>query len=72
MGLLAPKGTPTAIIEQIHRDLLQVLQSPEVRAHMNSAGIEVVGSTPTEFAAYFRAERERWAKIIRETGARAD
>ena len=72
MGLLAPKGTPAAIIEQIHRDLSQVLDSSEVRAHMTSAGIEIVGSTPVEFAAYFRGERERWAKTIRETGARAD
>ena len=39
---------------------------------MNSASIEAVGSTPAEFDAYFREEKERWAKIIKETGARVD
>ena len=72
MGLLAPKGTPAAIVEQIQRDLVAVLDSQEVRAHMASAGIEVVGSKPAEFGAFFRAERDRWAKVIRDTGARAD
>ena len=72
MGLLAPKGTPAAIVEQIQRDLVAVLDSQEVRTHMASAGIEVVGSKPAEFGAFFRAERDRWAKVIRDTGARAD
>ena len=72
MGLLAPKGTPAAIVEQIQRDLVAVLDSQEVRGHMASAGMEVVGSKPAEFGAFFRAERDRWAKVIRDTGARAD
>ena len=72
MGLLAPKGTPKPIIDQIHRDLLQALATGEVRNYMASAGIEAVGSTPAEFGAFFRAERDQWAKIIRETGAKAD
>ena len=72
MGLLAPKGTPAAIVEQIQRDVVAVLDSQEVRGHMASAGMEVVGSKPAEFGAFFRAERDRWAKVIRDTGARAD
>jgi tripartite-type tricarboxylate transporter receptor subunit TctC len=72
MGLLAPKGTPAPIIDKIHRDLQQALATNEVRNYMASAGIEVVGSTPAEFGAFFRAERDRWAKIVRETGTKAD
>ena len=72
MGLMAPKGTPTALIDQLNRDVAAVLETPEVRAYMASAGMEIVGSTPGEFGAFFRAERERWARTIRETGARAD
>ena len=72
MGLLAPKGTPAPIVSRIHRDLLEVLATTEVRTYMANAGIEIVGSTPAEFGAFFRAERDRWAKVIRETGAKAD
>ena len=72
MGLLAPCGTPAAIIDRINRELRQTLATDEVRNYMASAGIEIVGSTPAEFGAFFRAEREQWAKVIRETGAKAD
>ena len=72
MGLLAPKGTPTAIIDKLHRELVTVMASPEVKTYFNGASIEVVASTPAEFDAYFREEKERWAKIIKETGARVD
>ena len=72
MGLLAPKGTPAAIVERLHAELKAVLAAPEVKAFMTEAGIEVVGSTPAEFAAYFREERDRWSRVIKETGARIE
>jgi tripartite-type tricarboxylate transporter receptor subunit TctC len=72
MGLLAPKGTPAAIVDKINRDVVAVLQTSEVKGYMANSGIEIVGSTPAEFGAFFRAERARWAKVVRETGAKAD
>ena len=72
MGVLAPKGTPQPIIDRLNREFLIALASPEVKTYMNTAAIEAVGSTPAEFDAYFREEKERWAKIIRETGAKVD
>jgi len=72
MGLLAPKGTPTAIIDRVYKDTLEALRTNEVRTYMENAGIEIVGSTPSEFGAFFRLERDQWAKIVRETGAKAD
>ena len=72
MGLLAPKGTPPAIIERLHRELKASLTAPEVKAFFNEAGVEIVGSTPAEFDAYFRGERDRWARVIKETGAKID
>ncbi len=72
MGLLAPKGTPPAIIERLQRELKASLSSPEVTTFMNDAGIEVVGSTPAEMDGYFREERDRWARIVKETGAKID
>ena len=72
MGLLAPKGTSPAIIGRLQRDLTQVLAMPEVKSHMDTAGIEIVGSTPAEFGSFFRSEKDRWANVIRQTGARVD
>jgi len=72
MGLMAPKGTPAAVVDRINRDVLEVLQTNEVRGYMSTSGIEIVGSTPAEFGAFFRAERDQWAKVVRETGAKAE
>jgi len=72
LGLLAPKGTPGPIIERLNRELKAALATPEVKSYMAEAGIESVGSTPAEFDAYFREERDRWARVVKDTGARID
>jgi tripartite-type tricarboxylate transporter receptor subunit TctC len=72
MGLLAPKGTPPAIVERLNRELKAVLAAPEVKGYFAEAGIEMVGSSPAEMDSYFREERERWARVIKETGAKID
>jgi len=72
MGLLAPKGTPPPIINRLNRELVAVLGENEVKHYMATAGIEIVGSTPAEFGTFFRAEKDLWAKVIRDTGARID
>ena len=72
MGLLAPKGTPAPIVDRIYRDLLAALATPEVKNYMATAGIEIVGSTPAEFGKFFRSEKDLWAKVVRETGAKID
>ena len=72
LGLMAPKGTPAPIIEKLHRELLTVMATPEVKTYMANASIEIVASTPAEFATFFREEIDRWARIIKETGAKID
>lgn len=72
MGMLAPKGTPAPVIEKLNRELQASLRTPEVKAFMDNAAIEALGSTPEEFGAFFRKERETWARIIKEIGARVD
>jgi tripartite-type tricarboxylate transporter receptor subunit TctC len=72
LGLLAPKGTPAAIIEMLNREVLAALGTPEVKGYMANASIEALGSTPAEFGAYFRAERDTWARVIQATGAKLD
>lgn len=72
MGLLAPKGTPTAVIDRLQREVIAVLTTAEVKNYMAGASIEIVGSTPAEFGTFFRAEKDRWARIVRETGAKVE
>lgn len=72
LGLLAPKGTPAPIIERLNREVLAALDTPEVKGYMANASIEALGSTPAEFGAFFRAERETWARVIKESGAKLD
>ena len=72
MGMLAPKGTPAPIIERLHREFVTALRAPAVKTFMDTAAIEAVGSTPAEFGRFFREEKVRWAKVIKETGARVD
>jgi tripartite-type tricarboxylate transporter receptor subunit TctC len=72
MGLLAPKGTPAAVVERLNRDVIAVLGEDSVKRYMATAGIEIVGSTSADFARYFSAEKALWAKVIHDTGAHVD
>lgn len=72
MGLLAPKGTPDAIVQKLNAELKIALKTPEVRDFMARTGIEAVGSTPAEMDAYFREERDRWSKVVKDTGAKVE
>ncbi len=72
MGLLAPRNTPPAIIARLNREAVAALAAPDVRSYLDNAAIEPVGSTAAEFGSFFREEKDRWAVIVRETGARID
>lgn len=72
-GVLAPAGTPKAVIARLNSGLMQVLQLPELKERLLSGqGIEALGSTPERFAAFLRADVAKWAKLTREIGIRAE
>jgi tripartite-type tricarboxylate transporter receptor subunit TctC len=71
-GLMAPAGTPPAIIEKLHRDTVRVLAMPDVRKKMQDLGLDVIGNAPAEFAAVIRSEIPQWAKVIKDAGIRAN
>lgn len=64
-GMVAPAGTPRAVIERLHKDVSVTLNSAEVRDALLARGIESAASTPEEFTAYIRSETEKWGKVIR-------
>jgi tripartite-type tricarboxylate transporter receptor subunit TctC len=71
-GIFAPARTPTAIVDTLYRETAQALKLPEIRARFASEGAEPVGSSPQEFAAYVRAEYAKYAKVVKDSGARVD
>ena len=71
-GLWAPKNTPRDVIERLATETAKILKLLEVRERYAALGAEPVGSTPDEFAAYCKSELGKWAKIVKESGAKAD
>ncbi|MBD0273578.1 MAG: tripartite tricarboxylate transporter substrate binding protein [Acetobacteraceae bacterium] len=71
-GLLAPKGTDGEIVRRVSADAARALDDPGVRAKLEALGAEAAASGPNEFAAFIAAERDRWAPVVRASGARID
>ena len=71
-ALMAPAGTPPEVIARLHREVVAVLQTPEVRERLIAMGLEVVGNSPAEFAEYLRSESVKWGNIIRDAKIRAE
>jgi len=72
IGFLAPGATPRPVIDRYHRELVRILRVPEVSKRLTDIQFEIVAGTPEQFAEYIRWETPRWAKVIRETGAKAN
>jgi tripartite-type tricarboxylate transporter receptor subunit TctC len=71
-GLLAPAGTPAAVITRINAETVKVLLRPDVKAAFGAQGLEVVSSTPAEFANHIKSEIARMTKIAAAAGIKAE
>lgn len=71
-GLLAPAGTPKAIVAQLHAAVQQVLDSKDVQEKLAAQGCEILKGNPAQFSALIRDDLPRWAKIVSESGASLD
>jgi tripartite-type tricarboxylate transporter receptor subunit TctC len=72
-GLVAPANTPPPVLERIAREVAKVLEQAEVSERLAAVGVEAVGdSDPERFGSLLRRESERWARVVREAGVRAD
>jgi len=67
-AVLAPGGTPVAIVSRIHGAVVEGLRSPKLREVMQSSGLDPVGNTPQEFAQMLRDEIAKWAKVVKAAG----
>ncbi|MEY2656567.1 MAG: hypothetical protein RLZZ395_309 [Pseudomonadota bacterium] len=71
-GIFAPKGTPTEMIQLFNREINQLLTGDDVKKAFLSQGMDPRGSTPQEFAQLVRRDAERWARVVKEQGIRAE
>jgi tripartite-type tricarboxylate transporter receptor subunit TctC len=71
-GLLTPARVPKEIIAQLNADFIKALQLPDVKERLASSGMIAFPSTPEQFAAYIKAETTKWAKVVKDSGARVD
>ena len=74
-GLLAPAGTPTAIVDRLHAEFVRAVNLPETKERWTPLGADPITSTtnsPAEYASFLRADLAKWAKVVKETGARAE
>ena len=71
-GLVAPAGTPQAVIETLHRATVTALADPEVRKSLGELGVDIAGSSPEEFAAYIKSEIPKWRAVVAAAGAKID
>jgi tripartite-type tricarboxylate transporter receptor subunit TctC len=72
LGLVAPRGTPKAIIDKIQRELVDSLGNPSLKEKSEQTGSYPLTSTPEEFSAFIRREADRWAKVISDIGMKYD
>ena len=72
LGLLAPAGTPDAVVKKFHDELMEVLKEQAVHDKFHSLGLDIIGNTPQEFADFIKKDITKWAKVIQETGAKAN
>jgi len=71
-AVVAPAGTPRAIIERLNQTLVATVAIPELRTQLANQGAQVVGSSPDELRRFMQAEAEKWGRVIQSSGARAD
>jgi len=71
-AMFAPAGTPKPIVDKLQVEVKKIIQSPEVGKKLAEIGLDVVGSTSEELAAYQRAEIAKWAKVVKDSGAKVE
>jgi tripartite-type tricarboxylate transporter receptor subunit TctC len=71
-GVMAPGGTPPAIVNRLNTEIVRILKLPDIQERLQALGAEVVGSSPAEFATYLAAEIDRWSKVAKAASVKLD
>ncbi len=71
-GILMPAGTPKPIVDRMNREIVSVLQTPEIKGRFETMGIEVAGGTPESFTTFMAEEAAKWQKIAKDAGVKVN
>jgi tripartite-type tricarboxylate transporter receptor subunit TctC len=71
-GILAPAGTPKAIVDKLNAEINAALKMPDVRAKLEAAGIIIQGGSPEDYAALIKSDLAKWGKVIEKAGIQAE
>ncbi|HVJ24022.1 MAG TPA: tripartite tricarboxylate transporter substrate binding protein [Burkholderiales bacterium] len=71
-GVIGPANMPEPLVKRLHDELIKALNSPEVKSRIESDGSEPVGSSPEDFRRFMHADLDKWAKLVKESGAKLD
>src|SRR5712691_11532279 len=71
-GVVVPRATPRVLVERLNGDIVKALQARELRERLESLGAELAAGTPEDFADYIAREIPKWAKVVKDSGARAE
>jgi tripartite-type tricarboxylate transporter receptor subunit TctC len=71
-GVVVPARTPQAVIARLNSEFNKLLQTPDMRERLLTLGVEVIGGDPKQLTEYIQVEIPRWAKVIKESGAKAE
>jgi tripartite-type tricarboxylate transporter receptor subunit TctC len=71
-GFFAPARTPSAVLDRLHREVAKAVHLPDVMQRFEAEGATPSGSSPAEFAAFFRSEAEKWAEVAKRSGTKLD
>ena len=72
LGFIAPAGTPAPTVNKFHAELMEVLKEPAIQEKFQSLGLDIIGNKPAEFADFIKKDIVKWAKVVKDSGAKAD
>jgi len=71
-GIVSTRGTPPEVVNALNREIVKGINSPDMKTFFANMGIEPAGTSSQEFTAFIKSELVKWAKVVKESGARAD
>ena len=71
-GVIGPAGMPPNIVARLHAELVKALEAPDIRSRIVDDGSEPVGSSPADFRAFMTADLDKWARVVKQSGAKSE